>query len=112
MLNLVVNANNAAAASPVAPGGVPGHDRFGPPSISAWQNKIDGSPAPVGIDFTGYDDPNLKPPLKDFSQHQYQTDFTRVSSNNTNQTLLPFYRKFQTPSLFSTTNCQKLDHQQ
>ena len=90
MINLVVNANNAAAASPVAPGGVPGHDRFGPPSISAWQNKIDGSPAPVGLDFTGYDDPNLKPPLKDFSQHQYQTDFTRVSSNNSNQTLYDF----------------------
>ena len=72
----------AAAAAPVAPGGVPTHDRFGPPSISAWQNKVDGSPAPVGIPFAGFDDPNLKPPLSDYSQHPYQTDFTRVRINS------------------------------
>ena len=72
------NANQAAAAAPVAPGGVPGHDRFGPPSIAAWQNKVDGSPAPVGLDFAGVDDPNLKPPLKDFSRHPYQSDFNQV----------------------------------
>lgn len=75
------NANQAAAAAPVAPGGVPGHDRFGPPSIAAWQNKVDGSPAPVGLDFAGVDDPNLKPPLKDFSRHPYQSDFNQEIPN-------------------------------
>ena len=60
------------------PVGVPSHDRFGSPSISAWVNKIDGRPPPVGLDFAGFDDQNLKPPLKDYSAYQFATDFNKV----------------------------------
>ena len=69
-----VNAANTADL----PVSVPSHDRFGAPSISAWVNKIDGRPAPKGEDFSGFDDPNLKPPLKDFSAYQYSTDYNKV----------------------------------
>ena len=69
-----VNAANTADL----PVSVPSHDRFGAPSISAWVNKIDGRPAPKGEDFSGFDDQNLKPPLKDFSAYQYSTDYNKV----------------------------------